>query len=206
MKNFVDFLKTTAAGGFFVLFPLLLFYLLLAEILQLIVGMATPIADTFFPKGTFDEISAPVLVALLLLLGVSFVVGLLLRSDTGKRFGNWIERNTVGRLPLYRALKDLTGGFAGGEAFRPALIRNSETEKEIVYVIEDLGNGQASVLVPWAPMSFAGSVKIVSRDRIEMLDSNLGDVSRVLSQWGVGIREILQNENTSHPGDSGESS
>ena len=191
MNKLVGFLKTTAAGGFFVIFPLILFYLLLAQILELIVGMATPIADLVFPKGTFDEATAPVLVAIPILLGASFVVGIAMRSENGRRFGNWIERNTIGKLPLYLAVKELARGFAGDEAFRPALLRNSEHEQEIVYVIEDHEDGRRTVLVPWAPASFAGSLKIVSGERIEMLDSNLADVSRILSQWGVGSRELL---------------
>lgn len=202
MNKVTEFLKTTAAGGFFVLFPLILFYLLLSEILELIVGMATPIADLLFPRGTFDEVTEPVLIAILLLLGASFVIGIAMRADIGRRVGLWIERNTFGRLPLYKAVKELARGFTGGESFRPALVKNSETEQEIVYVIEDLGNGRLAVLVPWVPTSFAGSLKIVSGDRIELLDTGLADVSRVLGQWGVGTREILEQKEKPRGGES----
>ena len=53
MKRIFDFLKATAQGGLFVLLPLLLLFLLLAEVMELLVGIATPIAD-LFPQGTFD--------------------------------------------------------------------------------------------------------------------------------------------------------
>lgn len=198
MKKLADFMKTTAAGGFFVLLPLILFYLLLSQILELIVGMATPIADLLFPKGTFDEVSAPVLVAILLLLGASFVIGIAMQSENGRRLANWIEQNTIGKLPLYKAVKELARGFAGNDAFQPALLRNSETEQEMVYIIEKHDDGRHTVLVPWAPASFAGSVKIVSGDRIELLDTSLGDVSRILSQWGVGTRELLEQKEKPH--------
>ena len=55
MKQLLEFLKTTALGGLFVLLPLLLLYLLLSEALGLIVVLAGPIAD-LFPKATFDDI------------------------------------------------------------------------------------------------------------------------------------------------------
>ncbi len=58
-------------------------------------------------------------------------------------------------------------------------------------MIEDHGDGQLTVLVPWAPTAFSGSVKVVGRDRVEMLDANIGDVSRVLSLWGMGTRDLL---------------
>ena len=58
-------------------------------------------------------------------------------------------------------------------------------------MIEDHGDGHLTVLVPWAPTAFSGSVKVVKQDRVEMLDANLGDVSKVLSLWGVGTRDLL---------------
>jgi uncharacterized membrane protein len=101
MKNFMEFLKTSIAGGVLVLLPLLLLYLLLAELLELVVALATPIAD-LFPKGTFDKINAPVLLALILIVGVSFVFGLALRSMTLRRFGPPFD-NPKALRPLDRA-------------------------------------------------------------------------------------------------------
>ena len=193
MKNFTNFLITSLIGGLFVLLPLILFYLLLAEMLQLVVALATPIAD-LFPKGTFERINMPVLVALILIVGASFLFGLAVRSMTLRRIGLWIERVALGRLPLYNVVRSLSRGLIGAKedtAFRPVVLNSSDGEREIIYVIEDHGDGQVTVLVPWAPASFAGSVKILSRDRLEMLDSSLGDTSRVLSHWGVGARELL---------------
>jgi len=195
MKQLLEFLKTTAMGGLFVLLPILLLYLLISEALDLIVAVATPIAD-LFPKGTFEKVEFPVIVGLILILGVSFLIGLGLRSVKGRRLGQWIERTVLGRLPAYHALKSLTTGFAeaGKEgAFRAAVLTSSDGDRELVYVIEDHDDGHATVLVPWAPAAFAGSVKIVDRKRVELLDANLGDVSKVLSHWGVGALELVKD-------------
>jgi uncharacterized membrane protein len=193
MKQPIEFLKTTALGGLFVLLPILLLYLLMAEALELIVVLAEPIAD-LFPKGTFDEIKYPVAVGLILIMGLSFLIGLALRSENGRRLGRWVERTVLGRLPAYNALKNLTTGFAeAGKdgAFKTAVLNSNSGEREIVYIVEDHGNGQLTVLLPWAPMAFTGSVKVINEDRLELMDANLGDVSRVLSQWGVGVRNLL---------------
>ncbi|MGB6012845.1 MAG: DUF502 domain-containing protein [Desulfobacterales bacterium] len=193
MKQPIEFLKTTALGGLFVLLPVLLLYLLLAEALGLIVILAEPIAD-LFPKATLDEIKYPVVVGLGLIMGVSFLIGLALRSENGRRLGRWVERTVLDRLPVYKALKSLTTGFgeAGKDgAFKTAVLISQGGVREIVYIIEDHGDGQHTVLVPWAPTAFSGSVKVVNQDRLEILDANLGDVSRVLSHWGVGVRNLL---------------
>ncbi len=199
MKSITEFFKSCLIGGLFVVLPLALFYKLLEQIMQLLVAIATPIAD-LLPAGMFDEVKAPVLIAVILIVGASFVFGLLLRSVLLKRFGRWIERTTIGRLPLYTAVKSLSRGLIGAKedgAFRSALLDSANGEQEIVYLVEDHGNGLVTVLVPWAPASFAGSVKIMSKDRIELLDASLGDTSRVLGHWGVGARDLLaKNEAT----------
>jgi len=192
MKQIAEFLKTTVIGGLFVLLPVLLLSMLLAEALQLVVALATPIAD-LFPKGVFDQAEAPVLIALILIVGVSFLLGLALRSAALSRLGGWIESSLLSRLPAYTVLKRLTKGFAKEEAaaFKPGLLISAEGWKDIVYVVEDHGDGQLTVLVPWAPAAFSGSVKVVDRERVEKLDANLGDVSKVLSLWGMGTRDLM---------------
>jgi uncharacterized membrane protein len=133
-------------------------------------------------------------VAVILIVGVSFVIGLALRVEVGRSLGDWIERKVLGRLPLYSALKSLTNAFREAEeggAFRPGLLNSSDGVQELIYVVEDHGDGRLTILVPWAPTAFSGFVKVVGKDRVEMLDANLGEASRVLSHWGVGVRDLL---------------
>ena len=193
MKQLLEFVKTTAVGGIFVLLPLVLFYLLLSELLQVVVALATPIAD-LFPKGTFDQVKMPVVIGVILIVGASFLFGLALRSASLSRLGLWIERTLLDRLPLYNAVKRMGRGLVGAQedsVFRSGVFSSSNGEKEIVYVIEDHGDGQMTILCLFALASFAGSVKIVSADRIEILEASFGDASRVIAHWGVGARELL---------------
>ena len=194
MKRLTEFLKTTALGGLFVLLPVLLLYLVIAEALELVVALATPIAD-LFPEGTFDKVTSPVILALILIVGVSFLVGLGLRSGVARRFGRFVERSVLDRLPMYNILKSLTMGFseAGQKAaFRPAMLTSQDGCRELAYVVEDHKDGNVTLLLPWAPMPFTGSVKIVNRERIETLDVNLGEFTKVLSHWGVGVRDLAE--------------
>jgi uncharacterized membrane protein len=194
MKQLSEFLKTTIVGGLFVLLPVLLLYLLLTEALQLIVVLATPIGD-LFPKGTFDETGSHILLGLILIAGVSFAIGLVLRSETGKTLGRWIERATLDRLPGYTVLKSLTGSFKGTEeedAFRPAVLISPDGTRELGYMVEDHKDGHMTVLLPWAPTPFAGVIKIVEQNRVELIDTNLAEFIETLSHWGVGARNLIK--------------
>ena len=193
MKKVLDFFKATVQGGFFVFFPLLLFSMFFKEALQLVVAMGMSIA-ALFPKVTFDQAKFPVPLALFLIVVVSFLFGLVLRSEAGRRLGIWIERKTLGRLPAYNAFKSLTSGFKGtkeSEAFKPALLISPDGTNELAYVIEDYGDGSMTVMLPWSPTPFAGSIKIVNRERVKLLDTSLGSFTMVLSHWGIGTRKLI---------------
>ena len=193
MKNILDFLKTTIIGGLFVLLPIILLYLVLSETLEVLVLLATPIADLIFP-GHFEETEFPVLVALVLLVLISFILGLLMLSDSGRRFGNWTERIFLGKIPGYNAIKSLTTGFASSQensSFKPALLKSADGEKEFVYLVEEHDDGNLTIMVPWSPTPFAGSIKIEPKDRVEPLSVNMAKLTEVLSQWGIGAKNLL---------------
>jgi len=194
MKNLLTFFKLTALGGLLVLLPILLFILLLMEIVQMVVGLATPIAG-LFPAGTFDDAKSPVLLAVILLAGASMLIGIAMRSNAAQRLGNWIQEKTLEKLPIYRFVKTLVSGLVGAEkkgSFKPALFDAGNGQREIVYLVEDLGGGGFTALFPHAPTGFAGQVKIVAKDRIAPLDASLGDVSLVMNHMGLGAGRLLK--------------
>lgn len=194
MKNILSFIKLTAMGGLLVLLPILLFILLLMEIVNLVVGLATPIAG-LFPAATFGDPKYPFVLAIILLTGASLLIGMAMRSDAAKRLGSWIETKTIDKMPIYRFVKTLVAGLVGAEKaanFKPALYDTADGQREIVYLIEDLGDGNFTALFPHAPSGFAGPVKIVPNDRIERLDASLGDVNLVLNHMGLGAGNLLK--------------
>jgi len=94
-------------------------------------------------------------------------------------------------------LKSLVGAFLDLESedsFKPALLENGAGDLEPVYVIEDRGRPRVVVLVPWAPTAFAGSVKLVQRERVHYLNVTLDEFSLSLTHLGTGMSELLPKE------------
>ena len=106
----MNFLKTTLLGGLFILLPLMLLWIGLKEIGGLLEAMATPIAD-LFPAGVFDNLSAPGVIAILLIVGASFILGLAARSAWLSSIGRSIENTILNRVPMYRMLKIISRAF-----------------------------------------------------------------------------------------------
>lgn len=194
MKKLLAFFKTTILGGIFVMLPIVLIFLAFAEAYDMLVLVSTSITDLLFP-GHVTESWISILTALGLLVLISFVLGLVMLSGIGPRTVNLIERLILNRIPGYNAIKNLTTSFAGSQensSFKPGLLV-SASSKEFIYIVEEYDDTSYTIMQPWSPTPFVGSIKIVPRDRVESLDINMGKLTEVLGQWGVGSRDILSD-------------
>jgi len=189
----MNFIKTTLLGGLFILLPLMLLWLGLQEIAGLLVAMATPIAD-LFPKGPFEDLTTPGLVAALLIIAVSFILGLAARSYLLIRIGRQIENSILIKVPMYRILKIMSGALMNADTSEvvPALVKDGAGGGDPCYIIEKHKDGRATVLLPWSPASFAGSIKVVQQSALETVPCSLDEFSRSISQVGVGVEDCLK--------------
>jgi uncharacterized membrane protein len=189
----MNFIKTTLLGGLFILLPLMLLWIGLDEIIGLIVVMATPIADMFPPDAFEDDLKLPGIVALVLIVGASFILGLAAKSALLSSLGRKFEKAILYKVPMYRMLKIISGALvdsSGGDV-KAALLLDGTGGGEPCYVIEFHKDGRATVLLPWSPASFAGSIRVVQQSNLEILSCTLDEYSRCISQVGVGVEECL---------------
>jgi uncharacterized membrane protein len=192
----INFLKSALVNGLAILLPVVLVFLAIKEIFGLLVGIATPIAD-LFPVGTFDHIKETEIIAVLLIMGMAIILGVLSKIKAGRILGKSIEKYTLYKVPMYRMLKSLVSAFLDLESedsFKPAFLENASGDLEPVYVIEDRGRPRVVVLVPWAPTAFAGSVKLVQRERVHAAGVSLDEFSLALTHLGTGMSELLPDE------------
>ena len=139
----MSIIKTILQGGFLILLPILLFVMVMTEVITLVIGLATPLVD-LFPPGTFGDPRFPSLLAIFMLLAVSFLIGLTMKLKIVATFGCWIEQKTVGKLPIYRLVKNLVDGLLGAEekgTFKPALLDVGRGNRQFCYIVEQ-----------WTPM------------------------------------------------------
>lgn len=189
----INFFKSALVNGLLILLPVVLVFLAIREIFEMLVGIATPIAD-LFPEGTFDQVKETEIIAILLIVGTSVLLGIVSKTSAGRAIGRSIEKYTLDKVPMYRMLKSFVGAFLNvesEESFKPAMLENESGDMEPVYVIEDRGRPRVVVLVPWAPTAFAGSVRLVSRERIHRMDVTLDEFSLSLTHLGTGMSDLL---------------
>jgi hypothetical protein len=115
-------LLSSAAPRF--LIPVALLVFLLSEAMHAVETIAAPIAAVW-PGDRFLGIGIVAFVSALVLLTISFLAGLLARTESGRQFKNRLETSLLGRVPQYQMIKSMAEGFAkvqNAESLKPSLI------------------------------------------------------------------------------------
>jgi len=188
------FIKNAMVKGLVILIPIVVLFITLRELLEIMIGFASPIAD-LFPHGTFSEEDATEIIAILLIVLTAFVLGLIWSIKPSRAAAEWLEDKSLNRVPMYRMLKSLVAAFLNLEdekSFKPAKLQHDDGTIEPIYVIEEHGADMLVVMQPWTPTPFAGSVKVVPRDRVEEIPVTLDEYSLALTHFGLGISEALK--------------
>ncbi|HUO66661.1 MAG TPA: hypothetical protein VMV37_03945 [Gammaproteobacteria bacterium] len=189
MKFLRDFVGTAVVGGLLVLVPLYLAVLLIGKLMETVVGVVKPIAN-LLPAWVPGER----ILSLLLVLLLCFVVGLLVRTSRGLAVRDQLDRSLFGKLPgydLFRSLSLRAAGRSEQAGWKPAI---AEVEDAYVpaFIIETLDNGSYTVFVPSVPTPFAGALYVLTPDRVHELDVPLAQAARAISQWGVGVKDLVE--------------
>jgi len=187
MKFAREFITSTIVGGLFIVVPVYLAVLLLLKGMQSVGALVRPIA-ALLP----DWMPAEGLISLLLVLAICFVVGMAVRTQSGRAVRARME-GLFEKLPGYDLLRSLTRQLAGDsdqEAWKPAL---AEIEDALVpaFIIEELADGRLTIFVPSVPTPFAGAVYILDRARVHLVDVPFTQAVRSISRWGSGSSELV---------------
>ena len=189
MKTLAEFTKTTLIGGVLIILPIYVAVLLLAKAVNGLMALLAPVTAQIPAGVEFRQI-----IAILVLIAICFVVGLVVRTGPGLRAKNAFERAVLERLPGYTFLRGLAKRLTGRSeehTLEPALV---EIEDALVpaFIVEELEDGSYTVLVPSAPTPMAGSIYILTRDRVHLVDIPFTIAIRVFSQWGTGAGEFVR--------------
>jgi uncharacterized membrane protein len=188
MKYAREFVTSTLVGGLLIVVPVYLAVLLLLKGMKSAATLVRPFA-ALLP----DWIPAENLFSLLLVLIICFIVGVAVRTRSGRAVRERMEVALFGRLPGYGLIKSLTQRLAGDSeesAWTPALV---ELEDALVpaFIIETLDDGRFTVFVPSVPTPLAGAVYVLPPARVHILDVPFTQAIRSVSRWGSGSGDLV---------------
>ena len=175
-------------AGLLILLPIYLAVLLLIKAAGSVVKLIQPLA-LLMP----DWVPAELALSLLLVLLVCFLVGVSVRTRTGKALRNRFEKSLFERIPGYALLRSLTqqiAGSGGDNVWKPALFESDEGLLP-AFIIEQLDDGRYTVFVPSIPTPLAGAVYVCDASRVHPLDVPFTDALRTVSKWGSGAKDLV---------------
>lgn len=188
MKYAREFVMNALVGGVLIVLPIYLGVLLLLKGMKAVVGLVRPFA-MLLP----DWVPATELLSLLLVLVVCFVIGVVVRTRTGRSLRTRMEASVFGKLPGYSLFRSLTQRMSGDtaeKAWKPAF---AEIEDALVpaFIIEEHDDGRYTVFVPSVPTPLAGAVYVLNRARVHPIDVPFTQAIQSISRWGSGSRELI---------------
>ncbi len=188
MKYAREFITSTVVGGLFIVVPVYLAVLLLLKGMKSVASLVRPVA-ALVP----DWLPAEGLFSLVLVLALCFLVGVAVRTPSGRAVRERMEMVFFERLPGYGLLRSLTQRLAGDseeQTWKPALV---EIEDALVpaFIIEELDDGRFTIFVPSVPTPLAGAVYVLRPERVHILDIPFTQAIRSVSRWGSGSKDLV---------------
>jgi len=188
VRGFLDRLGSTVIRGVLVVVPVLIVYWLAVEMLNFVASTVRPVAEVLPWEKSLSE-AGELFTALIILIALSFLVGLATRTRTGVGSGLWLESKVLHRLPGYGLAKTLTRQIAGDEAgsrFAPAVMKLGSNALVFAYIIEEHDNGYFTVLLPGSPVGTAGGLQYVPGEQVQRLKVPLARVFNCITSYGIG--------------------
>jgi len=188
MKVIWKFVRSTIVGGLLVLLPAYVAIVLIAKGVNALIEVAKPLVK-LLPVG----VEYHAIVAFLLVLVASFVVGLAVQTWPGRPLGRWLDRGLLDRLPGYTFLRSLLGRTFGDESaeFRVAFV-TFDDNTALAYVVEEHADGNYTIFMPSSPTPFSGTVLLMPAERVHIVDVPFMQAFRSMAKWGTGVRGIAQ--------------
>ena len=188
MRRFVVFLKSTLLGGLIVVLPAWLAVLLVLKALRQLQVFVKPVSS-HLPHS----VAYPRVIAILVLIGLCFLIGALIQTAIGAKAERAAERVVLERIPGYTVLRSLASRLsdhAETASFQPALV---EIEEALVpaFIVEQHSGDRWTVFVPSVPTPMAGAVYIIDNKRVHPLDLPAVSVMQCIAKWGGGSDKLV---------------
>ena len=188
MKRVLAFLKATLLGGVIVVLPAWLAVLLVLKALGHLQIFVKPVSS-HLPHS----IAHPRVIAILVLIGLCFLVGAAIQTAIGRKAERAAEQAVLEKIPGYTTLRSLASRLsdhAERANFQPALV---EIEEALVpgFIVERHSGNRCTVFIPSVPTPMAGAVYIIDNSRVHPLDLPAVSVMQCISKWGGGSDKLL---------------
>ena len=188
------YIRTTLIGGMLVVLPVAVFANLVLWFGDWAMTKTEPIARLIAAQLDLPIWIGHALTIAVILAGC-FVIGAIVSTRFGNRAFNWLERNTVQRVPGYKPVKEIVGYLGGRDQnpfARPVLVRISD-DVQLTGFLADEGAEGPSVFVPTGPNPTTGLILHVSPEQVQRIALPGSEVLQTVIACGAGSQRLLRS-------------
>lgn len=195
-KRVKDFIFNALIGGFVVILPLAILYVIFGWMFSFILKIVSPISQLLvFSTEINTFIANSISIAVLLI--ICFGLGVGIRTAFGKYLYAEIEERFLSKLPLYRAIRETIRHFSeknDNSPFRQVVLvdvyENSTLQTGFITDRHE-DSGRITVFVPTGPNPTNGFIFHVKKHQIIPVDIPIEDALKTVIGVGSGGRKLF---------------
>ena len=198
MRKLREFVKSTLVGGLLVLLPLgILAYAamwLFGLIRKAISPVAKIVADEYPALNNATGLAAD-FIAIALLIGLCFVIGVLIRTRMGTWLHSLVELRLFRRIPGYTMVRETVHQFLGKKqspfsAVALAQVFGNDTLVS-AFITDTHDDGSYTVFVPTGPNPTSGNIYHLKAENVFPVTVSVEDAMRSIISCGAGSSVLL---------------
>ncbi|MCX5773957.1 MAG: DUF502 domain-containing protein [Fusobacteria bacterium] len=195
MKNLF---KTNIIIGLFTILPIVILIIIFQYVYQLVKDFTFPLTTALkINLIVGDYLSA--FIGLVIFLILLFIIGSIVKTRIGKYVFTRIEYHVLGKLPLYKPIKDTLEKFNGGKGKAPVfsrvgLVDPYKTGSYMTAFVTDETEDRYTVFMPTSPQPTTGYIFHVKKeDFILTPEVKFEEALKTIISVGVGSDAILKS-------------
>ena len=194
MSKLKQFLVTTFLGGFLIVLPLVILFLVFQWLFLFILDNINPITGLIIQKAMVNRPLAAI-ITIGIILGICFFLGLFIKTTIGRFIYSFFENNVLLKIPGYRIVKETVSQLLGSnkKLFRGVALVDLFGSGTLVtaFVTDRQNNGTVTVFLPSAPAPTAGFIYHVAAENVFEIDYPVDLAMKSILSFGGGSRNLF---------------
>ena len=199
MTRLKEFLKSTLIGGLLVILPLGIMMAIVTWIFTHVHDAMIPLTQLSMEPGMEPSLIQVIVadtLAISLIIGACFVVGVLVQTRLGKWIYHTLETSFLKKTPGYSLIKETVFQFLGNKESpfsSVALVKiyGNDTMAS-AFVTDRHENGMCTVFVPTGPNPTSGNIFHLDSQYVFPVDIPVEDAMRSIISCGAGSSELIK--------------
>ena len=195
MRRFRAFFQNMTLGGFTVVFPGFLLFMIFKWLFLWVTDLIQPMTDLVVSQVNAPEILAD-LIVLGLILAICFSLGVMVRTSVGRFIHRNLETRILGIAPGYRIIKETVMQLLGRKRSpfsSVALVRLYSREALMTaFITDDHGSGWKTVFIPTGPNPTTGYIVHLPEADVFPIEARVEDAIRSVISCGAGSAPLIE--------------